>query len=510
MCVQHLLIGLIFISWLKGGVVHAQKHDHVWISGYQFVDDPQDSTFGFTVLDFNEKPRTVRYNEDIEINIGSSNAMMCDEEGRLLFYTNGVYIANYNHDTLNPGIGLNKLDFRDGEREIGQILNQGLIILPLPEHKNIFYIFHMNRAFLSSIGGVHVDVLYYSIVDMSLNNGTGGLIKENQVIQRDTFRTGNIQAVKHANGRDWWVVLPERNTDRMFQMLLTPQGIIHQDYVPLPDTLFDGLGQSVFTPDGSRYVSYDNYYTGGLNHSHLDVLSFDRCTGKFSDFQRVLQLNTQPCYGLAASPNSRFAYLFNATHVYQVDLSEPIDEDNYLVVAEYDGYRSPFSTVFNTGQLAPDGKIYMSSCNGVNTYHVIEYPNLKGEDCFVNQHSLQLYTSNLSSVPNFPNYRLGALKGSPCDSLITSSNDVTTSEAIARIYPNPTTDDLYLQVPQSWRELALKIRIYDADGRVVWWDDDFIGRKVSVTQLPQGMYSLFVELKEDSRSSVALPFVITR
>ena len=37
----------------------------------------------------------------------ATNAVMSDKSGNLLFYTNGVYIANVNNDTMLNGAGLN-------------------------------------------------------------------------------------------------------------------------------------------------------------------------------------------------------------------------------------------------------------------------------------------------------------------------------------------------------------------------------------------------------------------
>jgi PKD repeat protein len=68
--------------------------------------------------------------------------------------------------------------------------------------------------------------------------------------------------------------------------------------------------------------------------------------------------------------------------------------------------------------LAPDGKIYVSSASGSNRLlSRIESPNLQGVDCNVNQHGIALPTSYIRTMPNFPNYRLGPLDGSPCDTL---------------------------------------------------------------------------------------------
>jgi hypothetical protein len=55
--------------------------------------------------------------------------------------------------------------------------------------------------------------------------------------------------------------------------------------------------------------------------------------------------------------------------------------------------------------------------NGVRYLHVINNPDLPCPACNIEQHGVHLPTYNAASLPNFPNYRLGPLDGSPCDSL---------------------------------------------------------------------------------------------
>jgi PKD repeat protein len=86
-------------------------------------------------------------------------------------------------------------------------------------------------------------------------------------------------------------------------------------------------------------------------------------------------------------------------------------------VAWYDGYESPFPTNFFAGQLAPDGRIYITASNGSDIFHVIHRPDEPGAASLVEQHGIRLPTYNASSIPVFPNFRLGPVDGSACDTL---------------------------------------------------------------------------------------------
>ncbi len=122
--------------------------------------------------------------------------------------------------------------------------------------------------------------------------------------------------------------------------------------------------------------------------------------------------------GVGFSPNSKYLYFNTNTTLLQYDLEAEDIEASKDTIAVYDGYISTFlPTTFFLQQLAPDGKIYLSCTNTVDVLHVIHNPDEAGQACNMEQHGTQLPTLNLFSIPNFPNYRLGPLDGSPCDTL---------------------------------------------------------------------------------------------
>jgi len=49
-------------------------------------------------------------------------------------------------------------------------------------------------------------ILWYSVIDMNLNGGNGSVVQNNVILFNDTLSTSGPQAVKHANGRDWWII----------------------------------------------------------------------------------------------------------------------------------------------------------------------------------------------------------------------------------------------------------------------------------------------------------------
>ncbi|MCB9295078.1 MAG: PKD domain-containing protein [Lewinellaceae bacterium] len=177
------------------------------------------------------------------------------------------------------------------------------------------------------------------------------------------------------------------------------------------------LGQACFSPDGKWYVRF-NTVTNSVG-DFVDIYHFDRCNGALSNHLKFNYFDGSHSGGVAISPNSRYLYISSYLYIYQYDLWADDIEASRDTVAVYDGYTdiNGLGTRFYLAQLGPDGKIYLSCPNGVRELHVIHRPDKPGPACQVEQRGILLPTFNASSLPNFPNYRLGPIDGSPCDTL---------------------------------------------------------------------------------------------
>jgi PKD repeat protein len=394
-------------------LIYSQKHDYVWLMGYDtsLIVPGGDGL----VMDFNETPVFIYY-EQRDMNFQRTNASICDTAGNLLFYTNGIYIANAQHEPMENGEGLNPGQLTSDFAQYGQPVPQAALILPLPESDSIFLLIHLNREYTGVVNPSTItEELFYSKIDISANNGDGKVLEKNQLILNDTLDSGKLTTVRHANGRDWWLLVQKYDTNLFYRFLITPEGIIQMSFQQIGDNLYSGLGQSVFSPDGSKYVHFTtkNIALGQF----VNIFNFDRCTGLLSDPRYVTYNDTAWAGGVAVSPNSRYLYVSSYLYVYQFDLQAEDIAASKDTVAVYDGFQAPFPTRFFMAQLAPDGKIYLNATNGVNILHVIHDPDQPGAACNFEQHGVQLPTYNAFSLPNFPNYRLGPLEGSLCDTL---------------------------------------------------------------------------------------------
>jgi hypothetical protein len=167
----------------------------------------------------------------------------------------------------------------------------------------------------------------------------------------------------------------------------------------------------LFAPSGSRYLRFSD-------EVGLQIFEFDRCSGQFYDPKLIpFEFNEGYFSGLAISRDSRFAYVTDVKHLYQYDLEANEILASEILIDIYDGYTNPYSCNFRNPQLAPDGKIYLNSNGGCLTLHTIEHPERAGLACDFKQHNIELNTFTVGGLPNMPNYRIGPVDGSICDSL---------------------------------------------------------------------------------------------
>lgn len=465
-----------------------EKGDFIWLFG----DTPNDSVsmFGGTKIDFNFSPPAMSFfNLPFSFN---ATAMLSDKNGELLLYTNGCAVANREHKIMPNGTEIN-VGFLYNSwckmSDLGYPRQQGITALPYPDSNHIYAIVHTKD---SEAPGSDNNELLYSLVDMSADSGRGAVTLKNQLIYTHDQFASNMTAVRHGNGRDWWIIEPKRESNRYFKFLLTPKGFsgpLIQDF-GLKWTIYRGGNQACFSPDGSKYIRMAAYQTG------CQIADFDRCTGELSNPVNLsFPADTFLSAGCAVSSNNRFLYLSARDKMWQFDLQAPDISASRVLLGEYDGYQSPLSAAFFQCMLAPDGKIYMTSPNGVTVLHVIHNPNEKGLACNFEQHGIQMFTKHSFSVPNFPHLRLLDLPGSPCDTLGINGTSVPMAvpqPGHLRLLPNPAVagESVRMEAGDLF-ESGDRLALYSATGQYMKEQNLPSGQshtEVDVGVLPPGVY----------------------
>ncbi|MCB9349297.1 MAG: T9SS type A sorting domain-containing protein [Lewinellaceae bacterium] len=476
-----------------------QKHDYVWMFGYNSNATSAYPGIEGVQINYEESPANIQY-LPIEISIYLTNAVISDSSGQLLFYTNGCMIANADHQIYYNGNGLNIGTVHD---DFCNVLGypagpQSCIILPSPETSREYYLFYSHLEYLE---GPQLDALttqlQFSKIEAS--SGTQGeIIMKNKIAINDSLGMGQLTAVKQANGIDWWIIVPQYLSNKYYTFELTENGIqnLFEQQIGFPTVKQgEGGGQAVFSPDGSRYIKY-------TPADDLFLFDFDRYSGELSNFRFIPIDDGAFTGGVAISPNSRYLYVCSEDFVYQFDLEAEDIEASRIIVAEYDGYQSPFPAKFFNAQLAPDCKIYINSFATVDVLHVIHNPDEPGLACNFEQHAVQLPFNHARSLPHFPNFRLGPLvEGEdpppPCEPVVSTKEEEPPSRQKAYVFPNPAPGYFKVVFEEALRRPG-RVVLYNGLGQAVLEEALGAGSRefrLEVGDVPPGLYFYSVLLE---------------
>jgi hypothetical protein len=447
-----VVVVLFFVSLFSA----AQNRNSIWCFG--------DSAG----IDFRNTANPTPYTSAIRSR--GSCISMSDTLGQLLFTAHTRYGVSGNTTRVkNRNLGV----MQNGNNIVGEGWYDELTAIPYPGHPDLFLLFSISVTGSSQLG------LYYSIIDMSLNAGLGDVTQSNVQLLPYRAKDG-IKAVKHGNGNDWWIIFRQWDSipSNQFHVFLVDSFGVHPPIVQNVGSLSDGyLDDIVFTQDGSRFYITNN---GGF----LERYNFDRCTGMILEpFNISPEGSWSGYWGIALSKNDSVLYvssIYESNHgyVYQFDLTAP------NILASRDTiYHFNIQTACGAMRLAPDDKIYLTipywySTSGSLYYDSADYgtinmnlsvinsPNVLGAGC--NFTPISFYLGGHRTywgLPNNPDYEMGPLTSSFCDTITTSTNQSYIFNYPLSIFPNPTTSNSQLTFTYPSSGSGREIVVNDINGK---------------------------------------------
>lgn len=474
---KHSILFVTFLFlWLNSS---AQKHDNIWTVGSAYpVSSQLDFTFAppDTTLYY-----TGEYPQDTQISYSDFN-------GNYHFGTNGVYLLNKLGQAMDGSYGLNFIDPVLQTLGASCQMEQSALVIPHPNGLNQCVLFHIPCPYSNGSDNYGLQ-LAYSIIDLDANNGLGKVISKNNLGLFQYVEFGSLQATKHANGIDWWIIIHGLNNANYYTLLFTANGIEAIKPQTLGGSFSDrtSYGQSSFSPDGNWFClnRSPEYYT--------ELFRFDRCTGLLSSPQRIYE-RSQPSasfspLGCAFSSNSQYLYISTSDTIFQYDVLQYNIPSSIYVVGTHDSYYYPLQHGFHRMQLAPDSKIYIDNISYGHKLHVINNPDQNGVACNFQQHGQTLASlNNYPNLPIYPHYRTQAYTCSPL-----AVNDHSTNPSLL-ISPNPCVSSLRIQ--GDYHQLKnFKLHLMDAFGRkyTVPYQNKSNEIQADVSMLNSGVYSAILE-----------------
>jgi len=322
-----------------------------------------------------------------QVNTLEGTSSIADENGNLLFYSNGVLVYNRNHELMPNGIGLK-----------GNVSSfQNSVIVPTPGNKNIFYLFTADAIENNGLNGYT-----YSIVDMTKDNGLGDVTSQNIPLSGPSSE--RITSVRGADYKSYWVITNEWNSNifRTYKIDcsgLNPNPVVSVVGQVLNQNIYSNIGVLRVSGDGKKLVQTNAHGRPITNPTNefLQIFDFDNATGQITNARDIPLLNDGYYWGAEFSPNSNMLYVVNpySKSIHQFD----VGSNNPATILQSKQILSVTDGSIVGISMGPDLKLYIVT--GKEYLHVINDPNNAGTACnlVLKQQSLGGGTSQLG-LPN--------------------------------------------------------------------------------------------------------------
>jgi outer membrane protein OmpA-like peptidoglycan-associated protein len=337
-----------FIFCLFSHPILAQKEAYIWYFGKNAgVDFRSGAAVALT---------------DGILNTEEGVATICDKQGNLLFYTDGISVWNRQHKIMTNG---SNLKGHPSSTQSG-------VVIPKPQSPNLYYLFTVDAT-------AGPNGLRYSLVDMSLADGLGDIQIKEKDISLQTPVTEKLTAVKHRNGTDSWVIAHGWQNNEFYAYLVTAQGIKTPPVISQVGSIHQGgtlntQGYLKSNPDGTNLAL-------ALEEQHqIELFDFDNSNGKVSNPLNIQMPAQAYSYGIEFSPSGSILYASAAGlgKVYQYNLQAGSNEK--IIASGIEVGKTNNNVWVGALQIAPDGKIYFPIYN-TSFLGVIKKPNLLGLEC---------------------------------------------------------------------------------------------------------------------------------
>lgn len=337
--------------------------------------------FGFGVgIDFNTNPPTM---VRTSIFTREGSASICDSTGQLLFYTDGSDVWDRQHNIMPNG-----QDLSAAGGSITNSTTQGTIIIPMPGNAHQYYIFSLGCQEC----GIYSGKLFYSIVDMTLNNGLGDIRPGIKGVFLDEELTEHMTAVS-GDSCNIWLLLSGRTSNILKAYSIGPNGIDTQAVVStrLPGSpVYSGqllAGSIDVATDRSKLI---------MAQGNLVMNDFHPESGTISNPLILDKDASNYYYSVSFSPDNTKLYGGTATRLYQFDLS--VNDTNVIIAS-----KTLIAAGLNWPRIkkSPDQtKMYCTQHEPAYYLDVINAPNLPGGLCQYEIDGLEIGSNASLSIPN--------------------------------------------------------------------------------------------------------------
>ncbi|MGE5383992.1 MAG: gliding motility-associated C-terminal domain-containing protein [Omnitrophica WOR_2 bacterium] len=308
----------------------------------------------------------------------NGTATISDSNGSLLFYSDGRTIWNRSHNVMLNG------------SEMGWYSTQGAMIVPDPANPDLYYFFNFDWN-----GSLSPYNFQYSVIDMTLDNGLGGVVANKKAILLVENTTTHLSAVFHENGEDIWVVTHGLNDNTFYSFLISEGGVNINAQTSNAGTICDSqTGYMKISPNGKKIAISEFHSLAYI--SFFDVMDFHNENGTITDASIVH--NPIGGFGLEFSPDNSKLYS-NPGDVYFCQYNLDAGSPDEILQSQVQLALENLAP--GALQLGPDGKIYCTLDD--HFIGIIHNPNFVGLACNFERNAIEVIdgTQVYQGLPSF-------------------------------------------------------------------------------------------------------------
>ncbi|SNR16905.1 T9SS type B sorting domain-containing protein [Tenacibaculum jejuense] len=357
--------------------IYAQKEANIWYFGRN------------AGIDFNTSPPTVL--TDGQINTLEGCSTFSDENGNLLFYSDGITVWDKNHDVMKYSDGRPAIDLLGNPSS-----SQSGMIIPKPKSTSIYYLFTVDDG-PSGPGQPGRGLNLYTI-DISKNGGVGEVVDGPIPLSGSLadIWSEKVAAVRGTECDTFWVVSAVNNTFHAFKVDDT--GVNTTPVISTVTTTTTARGYLKLSPDGTKLAVANQLGTANL-------YNFNATNGTVDPSSEIIltRVSDGGPYGVEFSVDSRKLYISTVSS-FRFDLNDPPTTYSLfhfdLNETDIPGSKSLIhqETGFRGGlQLGPDSKIYVTIPLAFDdprgddpNLDVIENPTAKARDIIFTKDAIDL------------------------------------------------------------------------------------------------------------------------
>ncbi len=414
--------------------------------------------------------------------VSVSSSLALNQLNEVVLYTNGCFLYNGSHEAISD------ISLQDGSgfdcfcSKSGTVFPKSTMFVPVPGSMTDWYLFYIK-------GAENIVDSTQSLIMIRIN------IEHELIVQTKTIsaiKPGHFDIGLNDNGMDYWLTFIDEGKKSIQICLIHSEGISLKNEYPLP--LTQNNPNCVLRVDCQFSPQFDRL----IIHSgecFLSVFDFDACSGELYDMRLNTTTSSTSLGGEANfSFDGKYIFLHKDIYIGHEPFLSGNSEIQIFNVEKIGVSVRPEKTISVPANFSM-GRIIQSDNNILifNRFSDAKYLNLH-----IHQYNPLNIESEFVETPYwyYPSFSRQIKKNNNIDKCISSSQENISLSSFV-LFPNPASNEAYLDFDKPYLGKELTVNIFDDLGRqwnkIILCDSD---KTIDVSNLMPGLY--IIEIIDNS------------